>query len=556
MRVALGVPLLLLLSALVLQRLHLQESHAKANIINSTLQGAEGGFAAFHSDGMADGVHDKKIPSAAVDKSEVLRVLKAAGVASIDDETLNKLPEWSHLTSTYGPMDTPVIFGLDTCPKFQYMRDPDHSFIAPAGSFNTGTNLLHVLLKANCGFPTGLNGISSKVIGKMGVRRYSKAPNIQWQVPWGKHLQPSESSGLRHRADLTNHYIDPSAVLPVVVIKDPYTWLGSMCRHPYNARWKRRGEHCPNLVPDAEDLRRGIRGNTSEGGVPVEVVHKTFPPRSGVKRIRTEHASLVGLWNDFYSDYYENVDFPRLIVRYEDLMLQPQRVLTKICECGGGQIKNHEKFTIAKESAKGNVSAHGGSSGLVGALISYGSLKKRVAGMTDGDLTYARKNIRVDLMEAFGYAHPGEGLNVSRIHQTPKVSEDEARRLKEQWAREKIAAEEKLQLMTRPMGLGRSAGPAPVPGSGKMAHVVHKDVARRKEILDGPSTRQMTRDKRPTKEKVGDRSRHLTRKVGRDPSDIGARSYAHHQTERSHVITSHDRKITSMSRWAMPRTKQ
>jgi hypothetical protein len=420
MRVALGVPLLLLLSVLVLQQLHLQESHntrlEKVNtlIINATLQGAEGGFAAaFQTDGMADGVHDKEIPSAAVDKSEILRVLKAAGVASIDDETLNKLPEWSHLTSTYGPMVTPVIFGLDTCPKFQYMRNPDHSFIAPAGSFNTGTNLLYLLLLKNCRFPTGLNGTRSKVIDKMGRRRYSKAQSIQWQVPWGKHLQPSESSGLRHRANFRTHYIDPSAVLPVVVIKDPYTWLASMCRHPYDARWKRRGEHCPNLVPDAEGLRRGIRGNTSEGGVPVEVVHQMVPPRSGVnnsepfgtirannslvKRIRTEHTSLVGLWNDFYSDYYEKVGFPRLIVRYEDLMLQPRKFLTKICECGGGQIKNPENLTIVKESAKGNVSAHEGSSGLVGALISYGSPKKRVARMTDGDLTYARKNIRVDL---------------------------------------------------------------------------------------------------------------------------------------------------------------
>jgi hypothetical protein len=543
MRVAVGVPMLLLSSILVLLQLHLQESNTilkEGNtLINSTLlPGATGGFAAAsHADGMADGVHRKKIPSAAADKSKILRLLKAAGIASIDNETINQLPEWSHLTSTYGPLVTPVIFGLDTCPKFKYMRDPEYSFIAPAGAFNTGTNLLSVLLQANCGFPTGLNRTESKVTYKKGRHRYFKDQGIQWQVPWGKHVQPSESSGLRHKANLITRYIDPRAVLPVVVIKDPYTWLASMCRHPYTARWEGRKEHCPNLVPDAEDLRRGIHGNAPDGGVPVEVVHTTWPPRPGAKKIRTEHSSLVGLWNDFYSDYYEKVDFPRLIVRYEDLMLQPQEVLTRICECGGGQIKNPKKFTIVKESAKGNLSLHNGSSGLVGALIRYGSPTKRVAKMTDGDLTYARKKIRSDLMEAFGYAHPGEGLNVSRIHQTPIVSDDEAGRLREQWAREKVAAEERLQSMKESMGPGSA-----LKGRSKVPDALHQDDAQRKKFLSGLATRQMTLDKRPVKEEVGDRSL----KVGRDPSDSRARPYryTHHQTERSHGTSQRDRKLT------------
>ena len=165
------------------------------------------------------------------DQSEILRVLQQAGV-TVDDATLTTLPKWSDITSMYGPK--PIIYGLDTCHKFQTMQDPADAFIGPAGIFNTGTNLLAELLRANCAIPA--------------KKQRGRGPGMRWQVPWGKH-NPVTTFRLHNVARAEKDSIDQRAVLPVVTTKDPYGWFGSMCRHQYAAQWSHRG-HCPNLVLD------------------------------------------------------------------------------------------------------------------------------------------------------------------------------------------------------------------------------------------------------------------------------------------------------------------
>ena len=109
-------------------------------------------------------------------QKEILRVLEQAGV-TVDDATLATLPNWSDITSMYGPK--PIIYGLDTCAKFQSTFKPEERFIGPAGIFNTGTNLLAKLLKDNCEIP-----------GAAPEHPYTRdkmAPGMRFQVPWGKH---------------------------------------------------------------------------------------------------------------------------------------------------------------------------------------------------------------------------------------------------------------------------------------------------------------------------------------------------------------------------------
>ena len=324
-------------------------------------------------------------------EDEILRVLRQAGV-EVDDEILATLPKWSDLTSMYGPMSSgPTIVGLDTCARFRSMHDPADAYIGPAGIFNTGTNLLAKLLNLNCAIPA--------------KRARGRGAGMRWQVPWGKH-NPVGAFRLHNvaGAEVEDPPIDQTAVLPVVTTKDPYGWMGSMCRHPYAASWDHR-THCPNLVANPEDQRRGIwrGGPDGDGAVPVTV---SFGPR---QRNVTRHSSLAGLWNDWYGEYFDEVDFPRLIVRFEDIMLKPQEVVTKVCQCGGGEIKDTANFVMVADSAKGKRGSHQGSSGLVDALKKYGNPETRVSGMTDADLAYARANLRSDLMDAFGYVHPISG---------------------------------------------------------------------------------------------------------------------------------------------------
>jgi hypothetical protein len=62
--------------------------------------------------------------------------------------------------------------------------------------------------------------------------------------------------------------------------------------------------------------------------------------------------SLVDLWNDWYRQYLE-ADYPRLIVRFEDLLFQAPAVMQQISECMGVDF-NEETFKYQTKSAKGH----------------------------------------------------------------------------------------------------------------------------------------------------------------------------------------------------------
>ena len=164
-----------------------------------------------------------------------------------------------------------------------------------------------------------------------------------------------------------------------------------MCRHTYAANWSHRKEHCPNLVPNEVDRKIGVKTDT----IPVNVRYNSTHV--------THHDSLVHLWNEWYKDYL-NADFPRLIIRSEDMMFHTPEVIKKVCECGGGKMR--DKFTYILESAKGSTGAHHGALGLAGAMIRYANATKRITGFTPEDLEYARLHLDPTLMEKFGYVTP------------------------------------------------------------------------------------------------------------------------------------------------------
>jgi len=125
---------------------------------------------------------------------------------------------------------------------------------------------------------------------------------------------------------------------------------------------------------------------------------------------REKYESLVGLWNKWYGEYSDaaaadNSSFPRLIVRFEDLLFHHDEVMTQVCECAGGTVtKDIENFVGV--SAKGEFGPHTGGSGLLSSIQRYGHAEKRVERMTKEDLVYARGRLRGDMMEAFGYSYP------------------------------------------------------------------------------------------------------------------------------------------------------
>ena len=194
---------------------------------------------------------------------------------------------------------------------------------------------------------------------------------------------------LKHEASSGGKGVDQTAVLPIVTVKDPYTWMSSMCRHSYSANWHHIEQHCPNLVTNKYDENKWKH---YKGVVPVNV---RYSPENV-----THHESLLGLWNDYYKEWH-HVKFPRLIVRFEDLLFRTEETVKQICHCGGGKMKDTQ-FKFVVESAKSG-QAHKGSSGMIKSMIRYGNSTRRVSYYTEPDLEYVRKKWDKELGDAYSY---------------------------------------------------------------------------------------------------------------------------------------------------------
>ena len=309
-------------------------------------------------------------------KDKIKAILEDAGMV-ITPEIESKLPKWEEVVSLYGPK--PIIHGLDSaCSEFQLTVPASDAYIGPAGLFNTGTNLLPKLLHNYCELSSRTNSLESDLFDE----------GILWSIPWGKHNPVAwRNKNVKRRAEniVQNH------TLPLVLIKDPYFWMGSMCRHWYEAEWE-DVDRCPNLV----------QGNSTKKTYPVEVRYKKGEPS-------WEYQSLADFWNVWYGDYLASMgEFPMLMIRYEDLLFHTEEVITKVCECGGGQLKEKAKsegIQLRVDSAKDGYS-HEDSNGLLSSIMRYGHVNQRLEGLNEYDLRYAKETIGSNLMEMFGYSFP------------------------------------------------------------------------------------------------------------------------------------------------------
>lgn len=170
-----------------------------------------------------------------------------------------------------------------------------------------------------------------------------------------------------------------------------------MCRHEYGAHWLHDPSHCPNLVPKESDEQLfEANGVPSTSTMEVTVKYAEFS---------RQHTSLVEFWND-WNRAYVLASFPRLMVRFEDIVFHPKQVTQTVCECAGGQIHANKPFKYVVESAKKG-SAHGTEkTSYVDALVKYGTELGRYTGFTKDDLLYAQKHLDPDLMRLFSYRFP------------------------------------------------------------------------------------------------------------------------------------------------------
>jgi hypothetical protein len=266
---------------------------------------------------MGTNITQQKLIQMGVDSSEVDM-----------EERQRTLPKWSDIVQNYGL--EPVLLGLERCEAYRNSVPVRERIIAAAGLFSTGTNVLYDMLEQNCQPPRGKRG-----------------KFLMWQVPWGKH-NPA-SARLQHAAPRMEHR-NHTAVLPVVMIRHPYSWMHALCLHHYSLNWPHDELHCNETLA----LDQSVQGQFG-------AAKQTYYP------------SLVHVWRDWNLLYFEERSFPLLMVRHDDLIFRPEPVVQQVCECVGGSINTSVPFYYPSSSAnRGHGHGDHRSSDLLSTWFKYG----------------------------------------------------------------------------------------------------------------------------------------------------------------------------------------
>ncbi|KAG7353364.1 hypothetical protein IV203_002719 [Nitzschia inconspicua] len=284
-----------------------------------------------------------------------------------------QLPPWGQILENYGP--EPIILGMDRCQAYRDSVPPEQRAIVPAGLFSTGTNLFFTLMLFNC-LPPPVEDRDAPIDNPeaAGGRKYKykqvtipmRKKFVQWQAPWGS-----------------------SAVFPVVLTRHPYTWLHTMCKHSYSARWAHDRELCEHQknLGSMASVRFGSN------------------PKVDGKQQRTKYANVVEMYKDWYLSFFDNTEYPMAIARFEDVVYRPESVVRQMCECVGGRML--KKFSYRQETVNmGPGHGHHGNSGLLPSFVKYGkNLKEYYEMFSKGDkkiLKYVFQN-EEGFLEALGY---------------------------------------------------------------------------------------------------------------------------------------------------------
>ncbi|VEU35654.1 unnamed protein product [Pseudo-nitzschia multistriata] len=376
----------------------------------------------------------------------MLRILRHVGIhnsSQLTDQELSALPTWSQVVEKFGNKG-PVMLGRETCSEYRSSVDRKHRKLGVAGPFSSGTHYLHTILSNNC-------------------KSLEDKGRVMFQVPWGKHQsanfrlvhnvavsstlkndhKKNETTGkLDHPPLDPKHLKENKSVLPIVVVRDPYSWWQSMCRVRYSAHWFHVvPDHCPNFVPNEverewfnktkKEIRKHYNNDPWKVDNVVDKANFTLDKTVVPLWVRyhsenRQHKSLAHMWADWYNDYYE-ANFPRLMIRLEDLVFYPHETLKMVCECAnddddGDEQKasfeyvGDENLELSLESAikgKGDKvdNIHGKDrTGLLGAMKKHAgkySDEHRLTGMTPSDMEFAEAVLKEsDVFKDLGYQRP------------------------------------------------------------------------------------------------------------------------------------------------------
>jgi hypothetical protein len=328
-------------------------------------------------------------------KERVVEILLKAGKKEILKAECELLPTWDEIKSLYG--EKPIIYGLESCQRYRDVLKSagrNGSEIEPdpriAGLFDTGTNAFADSLHLN-------------------FRQVKTLTRTEYNLLGGKHTNLKYRSWSRRIDEYGIDSQDGSVFteLPIVLIRDPYRWMGSMCKSPYIATWQRGAfERCPSLKPSPYELR-SIKGINKQ--------RHPFEVRLNRSDYIERYDSLADMWSDWYIRFF-NAPFPRLIIRYEDTLFHAEKVFGIVMECIGRPTS--QPYTYQLEASK----VHGSSSDFVHALAKYGTERGRYAGLLPNDRVHAKAVLNSTLMKTFGYPDAPVKMSSEYVIEEEQVS--------------------------------------------------------------------------------------------------------------------------------------
>jgi len=166
--------------------------------------------------------------------------------------------------------------------------------------------------------------------------------------------------------------------------------------------------HCPNLVTNQEDRKHEAFANVTTFQVTANWEQTT-------KRFTDIYDSLADMWSQWYRQYLD-ADYPRILVRLEDMLFRPDKTMKAINECVGITIPHEYQYYLYKSKI------HGDSADFVQALGKYGKEKGRYESLTADDLEYAKTALDPDLMRLFQYTHaPDSYVPPKAVYEEPFV---------------------------------------------------------------------------------------------------------------------------------------
>eukprot|EP01083_Nonionella_stella_P057163 150182_1 len=330
------------------------------------------------------------------------------------------------------------------------------------GMYDTGTNTFYQVLTKNCWgretrpidyitaeIPREATSDEKELLKEKQKLLYKRTrPKVLANVSTFMNVKWKPLTGKHNVISAEQDFIDPHVNamidgirdrLTLVIIKDPLTWFKSLCKASYEVHLytrmyrincpfdlsKYNGKFSANMwhsitFASLMDLWNWWYGTWTDSGETISVNwtptfrywnHTVLNSKkyNGNWRRWMQHELLntdkryvlhdvnkTRFDQDMYYKAAKNI--PHVVIRYEDILFQPERLIKRLCKCVGGYLREGGPL-IQEAAAKG----HGEARGRKQALNTYGNPAYRLEGYSKDDIKVMKEALNKTLLRLFSY---------------------------------------------------------------------------------------------------------------------------------------------------------